>query len=111
MKVLTGIVSYGIGCGEKENPGVYTNVYKHLSFIRNVIWQNCSSPLDTFEENRMRYEKFVELDDVEIVNTDEVGIFRIESDRSECAQKCLQTDNCLGSFQFATDNIQLTVIK
>ena len=44
LKVLTGIVSAGIGCGEEENPGVYTNVYKHLGFIRNVISQHNSCP-------------------------------------------------------------------
>ena len=37
LKVLTGVVSSGIGCGEAENPGVYTNVYRHLGFIRGVI--------------------------------------------------------------------------
>ena len=44
LKVLTGIVSSGIGCGEEENPGVYTNVYRHLGFIRNVISQHNSCP-------------------------------------------------------------------
>ena len=37
LKVLTGVVSSGIGCGEAENPGVYTNVYRNLEFIRRVI--------------------------------------------------------------------------
>ena len=100
LKVLTGIVSSGIGCGEEENPGVYTNVYSHLDFIRGVIYQRNSYLLDAGDKNRKRYKNFVELDGVEIDNTDELGIFRIESDRSECAQKCLQTDTCLGLFQF-----------
>ena len=37
LNVLTGVVSSGIGCGEKEQPGIYTNVYRHLGFIRDVI--------------------------------------------------------------------------
>ena len=58
--------------------------------------------LDAFDWNCTRYKHFLELDGIEIANTDELGIFRIESDRSECAQKCLQTDTCLGLFQFCS---------
>ena len=58
--------------------------------------------LDAFDGNCTKYEHFVELDGVEIANTDELGIFRIESDRSECAQKCRETDTCLGLFQFCS---------
>ena len=60
----------------------------------------CSS--DAFDGNCTKYEHFVELDGIEIANTDDLGIFRIETDRSECAQKCLQTDTCLGLFQFCS---------
>ena len=56
--------------------------------------------LDAFDGNCAKYEDFVELDGVEIANTDELGIFRIESGRSECSQKCLETDTCLGLFKF-----------
>ena len=41
-QVLIGIVSNGIGCGEregwvKERPGIYTNVYYHRAFIQQAI--------------------------------------------------------------------------
>ena len=60
----------------------------------------CASNAEDFDGDCDKYKQFVELDGVEIANTDELGIFRIESDRSECSQKCLETDLCLGLFQF-----------
>ena len=56
--------------------------------------------LNAFDGNCSKYEHFVELDVIEIANTDELGIIRIESDRYECAQKCFETETCLGLFQF-----------
>ena len=35
--VLRGIVSWGIGCARKDNPGIYTNVFNYLTWIENQI--------------------------------------------------------------------------
>ena len=32
-----GVTSYGIGCGSKNHPGVYSTVASHLRFISDVI--------------------------------------------------------------------------
>ncbi|XP_021939094.1 trypsin-1-like isoform X2 [Zootermopsis nevadensis] len=34
MFVLTGIVSFGFGCGKVGYPGIYTNVYYFLDWIK-----------------------------------------------------------------------------
>jgi len=35
--VLTGLVSWGVGCGEAGVPGVYTNIPAYLNWIRETI--------------------------------------------------------------------------
>ena len=35
--MLTGITSWGIGCGDRAYPGLYANVYSELSWIRDHI--------------------------------------------------------------------------
>lgn len=34
---VTGIISYGSGCGSAELPGVYTSVYYHNKWIQNIL--------------------------------------------------------------------------
>lgn len=41
-----GIVSFGIGCGKAESPGVYTDVRQYRAWIAETIlvrpdWQRC----------------------------------------------------------------------
>ena len=34
---LVGIVSFGIGCAEPGNPGIYTRISYYLPFIKSVL--------------------------------------------------------------------------
>jgi secreted trypsin-like serine protease len=43
---FTGIVSYGFGCGKIGYPGIYTNVYYFLDWIKDNMWCENQNGLD-----------------------------------------------------------------
>ena len=46
---VTGITSWGIGCGVAENPGIYTNVASYVDWIRTSMTVDPQAVRDTFD--------------------------------------------------------------
>lgn len=40
MFTILGITSFGMICGVKNSPGVYTKVYPYVKWIEDVVWRN-----------------------------------------------------------------------
>ena len=38
--MLAGVVSWGLGCGKAENPGVFTSVLHYLDWINEKTGEN-----------------------------------------------------------------------
>ncbi|KAI9293833.1 trypsin-like serine protease [Neoconidiobolus thromboides FSU 785] len=50
---LVGITSYGIGCGRKERPGIYTNLLEYSAFIKeNLMNNNTDKPSESIQPSQ-----------------------------------------------------------
>ncbi|CAF4828502.1 unnamed protein product [Pieris macdunnoughi] len=40
INMVVGVTSFGINCGQKHRPGIYTKVSKFIKWIENNVWNN-----------------------------------------------------------------------
>lgn len=40
MNMVVGVTSFGINCGQKNRPGIYTKVFPFIQWIENIVWNN-----------------------------------------------------------------------
>jgi secreted trypsin-like serine protease len=51
--VLTGVVSWGLGCGVEGSPGIYANVFTARTWMKEIMDNN--SPVDDFSQENLSF--------------------------------------------------------
>ncbi|CAK1542037.1 unnamed protein product [Leptosia nina] len=45
MSTVVGLTSFGVKCGQKDKPGIYTKVSSFRKWIENIVWGHKDSPV------------------------------------------------------------------